>query len=157
MLFRSFPVTIRSSKILRSYLLKTFLREEIMSYLERNLGCYPATGELKFYRPSNYYAWGLLSKRKWTGIFFPLYFINFLVAIHKSPQSTSSKLIYLSELFSMKDLSPCSSFMWKLFKKQMKKQYGTNWVKGLFDIYFHTEDADHPLRFLPNLIDCDKL
>ena len=143
--------------IVGSHVLKTFHRDDIMGYLEKNLGFYPATGEIKFYRPSNYYAWGMLSERSWTSIFFPMYFANFLVAINKDKQQTSSKLIYLTELYHMKDLSPLANYMWKLFKVQMSSQYGERWIEALYNIYFHSEDEDHPLKYLPKQIDYDKL
>jgi len=126
-------------------ILGTWHGNEIMRYLELNFGNYPATGENKFYQPSNYYMWGLLTDRIWTGIFFPLYLASMMISIGKDRQQTSSKLIYLVELYSVKDKTVYTKLLWKIFVKNMQAQYGEYWVKELFAIYFHTEDADHPL------------
>lgn len=131
--------------LIGSRVLGTWHGGEIMDYLESNLGNYPATGENKFYQPSNYYMWGIYTGRKWTSIFFPLYFASMMISIGKDKQQTSSKLIYFAELYHVRSHSYATKILWKLFVQNMKVQYGDYWVKELFAIYFHTEDESHPL------------
>lgn len=143
--------------LVSSKILKTNHGDEIMSYLESHFGNYPATGSSKFYQPSNYYAWGLLTGRRWTGIFFPLYLTSMMISIGKPKQQTSSKLIYLAELYLIKDEALFTKMLWKLFVTNMKNQYGKYWIKALFEIYFNTEGDDFPLLELARRIDHDKL
>lgn len=131
--------------LISSKLLKTDHGDKIMTYLEKNFLNYPATGVPKFYQPSNFYMWGLLSSRKWTSIFYPFYMASFFFSIKKPKNETSSKLIYFVELYATKDFSFGSMFLWGFFVEEMKKQYGEDWIKELFEIYFNGEQEDFPI------------
>jgi len=136
--------------IASSYILKTPHRHNIIKYLTRHFGNYAATGESKFYNPADFYAWFELTGSKLKYLFLPFYTINLLITSNKTAQDTSGKLIYMTELFLMKDISLYSKLLWKYFDWRMKLMYSEKWVKDLVDIYFHTEDLDHPIRFLAN-------
>lgn len=131
--------------LISSKLLKTDHGDKIMTYLEKNFLNYPATGVPKFYQPSNFYMWGLLSSRKWTSIFYPFYMASFFLSIKKPKSETSSKLIYFIELYTTKDFSFGTRFLWSFFVEEMKKQYGEDWIKELFEIYFNGEQEDFPI------------
>lgn len=146
-----------SGMLISSHVLKTDHGNSILNYLETNFLNYPATGVNKFYQPSNFYAWGLLTGRKWTGIFYPLYAISFFISIKKDKSQTSSKLIYFNELYHMRKLSKPSDLLWKIFKKEMENQYGKDWINGLFEIYFKLEENDFPLKALSKGINYDHL
>lgn len=146
-----------SGMLISSHVLKTDHGNSILNYLETNFLNYPATGVNKFYQPSNYYMWGLLTKRKWTGVLFPLYLTSMMISIGKPKDQTSSKLIYFVELYNVRNLTSFTKLLWKLFVTNMKNQYGECWVKELFAIYFHTEDADHPLIELSRMVQCSAL
>lgn len=134
-----------SGMVISDFILGTGLRFDIWNYIFFNLGNYNATGENKFYNFGSYYSWAKMSHSLISFIFFPVYVINLLISISKEKQNTSSKLIYFSELYCMKEFSKISSLMWKYYKWKMKKMYGEFWVNELFKIYFHSESADYPL------------
>ena len=131
--------------LISSKLLKTDHGDKIMNYMEKNFLNYQATGVPKFYQPSNFYMWGLLTDRKWTMFFYPIYAVSFFISINKAPKETSSKLIYLIEFYTTKDKSFSSNLLWKFFIVEMKKQYGEDWIKELFEIYFNGEQEDFPI------------
>lgn len=131
-----------------SYILKTSHRFQIWDYLTKNFGNYPATGTTKFYNGGSYYAWAVLANSKISFLFAPWYTINLLISSNKPKQDTSSKLIYLDELYCMKNESFYSSILWKYYKWRMELMYGEKWIEALYDIYFGGEDLDHPLRKL---------
>jgi hypothetical protein len=139
-----------SGMIVGSYILGTYHRFNIMRYLKHKLGNYPATGENKFYNPADFYAWFELTDSKLKYLFLPFYTINLLITSNKKAQDTSGKLIYMTELYLMKDISLYSKLLWKYFDWRMKLMYSEKWVKDLVDIYFHNEDMDHPIRYLAN-------
>lgn len=135
-----------------SYILKTWHRESIKEKLIKGFGNYPATGSSKFYNPASYYAWAVLSDSKFQYIFAPFYTLNILISSNKQKNNTSSKLLYLTELYCMKNESLYSYFLWKYFTWRMEKMYGEKWIKSLYDIYFASEDIDYPLRELAGKI-----
>lgn len=131
-----------------SYILKTSHRFQIWDYMVKNFGNYPATGSTKFYNPGSYYSWALLAESKLSPLLAPWYTLNLLISTNKPKQDTSSKLIYLTELYTMKKESKYSEILWKYYSWRMEKMYGDKWIKALYDIYFGREDQDHPLREL---------
>ncbi len=133
-----------------SYLLKTHHKNTIWNYLFKHIGNYPATGARKFYNPGSYYSWAVLAQSKISFILAPWYTINLLISSNKGKQDTSSKLIYLTELFCMRDESTYCDFLWQYFEWRMEVMYGHSWVKSLYDIYFSGEELNHPLRELSN-------
>lgn len=131
--------------IVASYILKTLHKGFIIETLVSNYGNYPATGENKYYNPANLYAWGTLTSKKWAFLAAPLYTINLLISSNTEKGNTSSKLIYLTELFVMKEESLYVKMLYKYYTWRMTQMYGVNWVKELYAIYFASEGADHPL------------
>lgn len=135
-----------------SYALNTSHRFQIWKVLIANFGSYPATGVRKYYNPGSYYAWAVLAESKISFIFAPWYTINLLISSNKVAANTSSKLIYLDELYCMKDKSWYSKILWGYYSWRMEKMYGAKWVAVLYNIYFANEDLDHPLRELSRRI-----
>ena len=125
---------------------------DIAHYLVSNYGNYPATGVNKYYNPANYYAWLTLTGYKLAFLFAPLYTINLLITSNKEPGNTSSKLMYLDELYLLKDVSFYGKILWTYYVWRMKLMYGEKWIRSLFDIYFASEDMTHPLRDLSHKI-----
>ena len=124
----------------------------VLWYLKKHFGNYPATGTNKFYQPSNYYAWCVLCDSKWSFLFAILYTVSLLLSSNKGKEATSSKLIYMSELYIMKEKSAYSRLLWGYFSWRMKVMYGKLWVRELFGIYFKGEDLDHPLIKFSRLV-----
>lgn len=131
-----------------SYILDTTHRFSIWRYMVDHLGNYPATGVDKYYNPGSYYAWAVLADSKLSPLLAPWYTINLLISTNKPKQDTSSKLIYMTELYTMKQKSVYSKLLWNYYVWRMELMYGEKWTKALFDIYFGGEDMDHPLREL---------
>ena len=133
--------------LVSSKILNTNHRFEIWNQLVSNYGAYPAVIEnvLDYlpFNPSNYYAWGELSEKKWTKVFYPIYAVSLIIACAKEKQNTSSKIIYWLELSNI----DAPLLKW-FFEKRMEAMYGEKWIKELFDIYFHGEDLEHPLKKL---------
>lgn len=128
-----------------SHVLWMNYHHEIMTYLIANKGNYPATGENKRYLPANYFAWNLLCGIRPNWFIYSWYKLSMIISINKAPKETSSKLIYLLELWITKDFDDKAEHLWNIYKKQMTKQYGENWVGALFKRYFHQEENDFPL------------
>lgn len=143
--------------IVGSYVLKTQHRYDIIKYLEQHDGNYSATGKDKRYSLADYYAWLTLTGRWQAAIFAPFYTANLLISIGKDKEKTSSKLLYFTELFHMRKISDYSDFLWRVYKKKMESQYGKEWIKELFAIYFSREPKDHPLIYLSERACYDKL
>lgn len=142
-----------SSMIISSSILQTSHGVAIAEYLKHSNGNYPATGVSKHYNPSNYFAWYNISGVDGHTFFPKLIYIASLVITCNSPKSeTSSKLIYLAELYTLRKQYPK---LWKYYTGKMEDQYGPMWVKELFAIYFHTETPDYPLRELSSKFDLD--
>ncbi len=135
-----------------SFLLKTSHRFSVWNYLAKHFGNYPATGTTSFYNPGSYYAWAVLGESKISFLLAPWYTLNLLISTNKNKQNTSSKLIYMSELYVMKDLTAYGDFLWQYYEWRMQTMYGEKWVAALIDIYFGGEDLDHPLRELSRKI-----
>ena len=49
-----------------SNILGTWHGKDVLWFLKKHFGNYPATGKNKFYQPSDYYAWTLLCDSKWS-------------------------------------------------------------------------------------------
>jgi len=131
------------SEILRSY-----HRDTIWKHLISNHMSYNATGTFKAYNPADYYPWALIAGSSLAPIYAPFYFANLMISSNKPKEETSSKLIYLTELYVIKDKSAYANFLWKYFSWRMEKMYGKGWVGELYAIYFKNEHEDFPLRKL---------
>lgn len=142
-----------TSMIVTSNILNTSHGVEIAEYLRSHNGNYAATGVSKRYNPSNYFAWYKISGVKGhTLIPKIIYSISLIITCNGPKQDTSSKLLYLAELYTLRHQYPK---LWKYYTGKMKAQYGEMWVKELFAIYFHTETLDYPLRLLSSKFDID--
>lgn len=135
-----------------SYILELGHHKQIWEYIIEHYGSYPATGENKFYNPGSYYAWAVLADSKISFLLAPWYTLNLLISSNKPKENTSSKLIYITELYLMKEESFYSKILWKYFVWRMELMYGKKWIKSLYDIYFGGEELDHPLRILSRAI-----
>lgn len=129
--------------LVSSKILGTNHGKEIWNQLKENYGAYPAvvkdwTDYLPF-NPGNYYAWGKLVGSSFSLLFLPMYLINLVIACSKSPNNTSSKIIYWLELSNIN--SPLCKWY---FEKRMKSQYGNDWLLSLLTIYFGT-DSEFPV------------
>jgi len=131
-----------------SFILDTSHRFQIWKYLVEHWFNYPATGTPKYYNPGSYYAWAVLADSKISWVFAPLYTVNLLISSNKPASDTSSKLIYMDELYCMKGKSWYAKLLWSYYEWRMEKMYGAKWIKSLYDIYFGGEDMNHPLRQL---------
>lgn len=132
--------------IVASFILGTKHRIEIVKYLKDHWGNYPATGVNKRYNPASYCPWYILSGEKPSIITRSWYALNLLISSNKNKDNTSSKLIYLCELFITKDESLFCNILYSYFSWRMKIMYGSKWVYALFYEYFHrTELSDFPL------------
>lgn len=142
-----------TSMIVTSSILQTNHGVQVAEYLKHSNGNYPATGVSKRYNPSNYFAWYNISGvNGFTTIPGIIYTISLIITCNTPKQETSSKLLYLAELYTLRNKFPR---LWKYYTKKMKEQYGEFWVKELFAIYFHTETADYPLIELSRKFDLD--
>ncbi len=128
--------------------MRTKHRFDIWGYLVTHLGFYSATGVKKFYNPGSYYSWAILADSYISFIFAPWYTLNLLISTNKPKNDTSSKLIYLSELYCMKDKNAYGDFLWQYYEWRMQVMYGEKWIAALYDIYFGAEELSHPLRSL---------
>ena len=142
-----------TSFIVSSNILQTSHGPAIAEYLKHSNGNYPATGVSKRYNPSNYFAWYNIS-----GVnghtFFPslIYVVSLIITCNSAKTETSSKLLYLAELYTLRKQFPR---LWKYYTSKMEKQYGPLWVKELFAIYFASENAEYPLIKLSRQFDLD--
>lgn len=127
-----------------SYLLQTSHKDSIWHHLKTHFGAYNNTGKPLDYlpfNPANYYAWGELVGAKYHKIFLPFYLINLLIASSKDKMNTSSKIIYWLEL-SVLPKTWVNQQMKAIFERKMKAQYGEHWLRGLYEIYFASEDRN---------------
>lgn len=124
-----------------SKLLKTDHAEEIWQHLLKTGGSYNNTGRLFDYlpfNPGNYYNWGQLVGSKLSYLFLPIFVANLLIACNKPASNTSSKIMYWL-IFKTLPTSKLNNFMCRYYKRKMKAQYGENYLRGLYEIYFSME------------------
>jgi hypothetical protein len=131
-----------------SEVIKTYHRKTIWKHLISNHMTYNATGTVKAYNPADYYPWALMADSALAPIYAPFYFANLMISSNKAKEDASSKLIYLTELYVIKDKSSYANFLWKYFSWRMEKMYGKGWIGELYAIYFKNEEEDFPLRKL---------
>lgn len=128
-----------------SYMFQTIHKDIIWNQLKENLGAYPAIvkdwSDRLPYNPGNYYAWGQYAGSEYSYIFLPIYLANMVIAVNKSKDQTSSKLIYWLELQTMPS-SIINRALKNFFESKMKKQYGENFLFEMRKIYFSQEDIN---------------
>lgn len=138
--------------MLGSILIRVSIHKAVWGCLVSRFGSYPATGKAHWVNPGSYYAWAILGDSSFSFMLAPWYTINLLISTNKEKNDTSSKLIYIDELYNMKDKSWYSKLLYKYLDWRMTKMYGVKYIKSLVDIYYASEDMDHPIRELANRI-----
>ena len=128
--------------LVASKILGTGHGRDIWKHLIKHGGSYNNTGRLLDYlpfNPSNYYAWGQLVDSKLSYFFLPFYMVNLAIASSKPKENTSSKIIYWLELQNLPDTF-INRKLKEYYQEKMNNQYGRDWLKSLFGIYFNSED-----------------
>ena len=132
-----------------SKMLGTSHASEIASYGLKNFGIYNNNqkGFSLPMNPANYSIWlALANKSAFLQILFlPFFLINFIISMSKKKENTSSKLLYLVELFPLKEIQPYG-LLYSLYLARLKNQYGEKYLKEIFGIYF--KDENHPNNVL---------
>lgn len=132
-----------------SKMLGTSHASEIASYGLKHFGIYNNNqkGFSLPMNPANYSIWLALANKSaiLQILFLPFFLINFIISLSKEKQNTSSKLLYLVELFPLREIQPYG-FLYSIYVARMKKQYGEKYLKELFGIYF--KDENHPNNVL---------
>lgn len=131
-----------------SVLLKTEHAGKIWRHLLTHFGGYNNTGRMFDYlpfNPANYYNWGQLVGSKLSYLFLPIFVANMLIACNKPVVDTSSKIMYWL-IFKTIPTTKLNNFMHTYYERKMKAQYGENYLRGLYEIYFSTESrTEFPL------------
>lgn len=122
---------------------------EIASYGLKHFGIYNNNqkGFSLPMNPSNYSIWLALANKSalLQIIFLSFFLINFIISMSKEKQNTSSKLLYLVELFPLKEIQPYG-ILYRFYLARLKKQYSDKYLKEIFSIYFL--DENHPNNVL---------
>lgn len=133
--------------LISSKLLNTPNAEKIWKHLRGHFGTYNNTGRLTDcipYNPANFYAWGQIVGSVLSNMFLPFYIANLLIAIHKDPSNTSSKIMYWMEMEVMPK-TWINKTLFKIYNKQMIKQYGDDYLRRLLSLYHNAESLDFPI------------
>lgn len=144
-----------TSFFVTSYLLETNHRNTIWNYMKKHFGVYSVPGgERKLpFQPACYYPWARLADSRVSLLFFPFYVLAFTVAMIKDRSHTSSRLLYMDELYAMNKKGHfLDKLLYKAYVWKMKRMYGEKYVKGLTDIYFGAEELNHPVRLLASMV-----
>ena len=75
-------------------------------------------------------------------VFLPFYIINFIITMCKPANNTSSKKLYMLELYTLRNVFGFKT-LGKILDWRLRKQYGENYVNSIYSIYY---PAGHPLR-----------
>lgn len=97
--------------------------------------------------PGNYSPWLAMAGKKFLPVvFFIFYLINILITSFKNKQNTSSKKLYIIELYALviKQNNRLFKFVSKLFFSRLVSQYGEDFIHQIYKIYY---PEDHPLVF----------
>jgi hypothetical protein len=132
-----------------SFLLKTRHAKDIYRYGKRNLFIYNNVKPRKVapMNPGNWSIWAYCggSKVLWL-LFLPFFVINMLISCTKPKEITSSKLLYFTELYPVKNSNLIWKALWAKYSFLMRKQYGKEWLHKMMVIYY--KDENHPNRVL---------
>lgn len=138
-----------------SFLLDTPHRFQIWKYMLKHFGVYSFSGGKRYlpFQPACYYPWARLSRSYLSNFFLPFYILAMVISLNKSKDKTSSKLLYLDELYCMKKKGKwVDKLLWKYFDYKMKNMYGEKYIKELVNIYFWHEDDSFPLKAKSSLL-----
>lgn len=133
--------------LISSKLLNTPNGEKIWNHLKSHLGTYNNSGRLSEYvpyNPANFYSWGQIVGSKLSYLFLPLYICNLIIAMNKDASETSSKIMDAME-FMVMPKTWINKILFKMFEKQMIKQYGPNYFSIMLHIYHNAESAEFPI------------
>lgn len=133
--------------LISSNLLVTPNADKIWSHLITHFGTYNNTGKFSDYipyNPANFYSWGQIMGSKLSYLFLPFYIANLLISSHDSVEATSSNIMYWME-FHVMSKNWINKILFNIYEKQMKKQYGENYVSAMLHIYHSAESADFPI------------
>jgi hypothetical protein len=133
--------------LISSNILVTPNGQKVWDHLITHFGTYNNTGRLSEYipyNPANFYSWGQIMGSKLSYLFLPFYVANLLIAIHKDAQNTSSKIMDWME-FQVMPKTWINKILYKIYEKQMKKQYGENYISVMLHIYHNAESAEFPI------------
>lgn len=129
-----------------SYLFGTEHARQIADYGLKHFFVYDNNGqEYLPMNPGNYTPWLYLGERSklLQLVFLPFFLINFTITMLKPKQDTSSKLLYLVELYAMQKTSKFYKFLFNIYMKRIKKQY--DGLHNILLIYFH-QDINNPIN-----------
>lgn len=134
--------------LVASKILNTEHRFIIWKHLIAHFGSYNNTGRLLDYlpfNPANFYAWGQILESPISYLFLPFFVINTLITCNKKPQDTSSKILKWLEFRNM-PANFINKQLFRYYEKKMNAQYGENYLRGLYEIYFNMESrTEFPL------------
>lgn len=121
--------------------LNTDHRFKIWSHLIKNFGTYNNRGDFYGkvpYNPGCFYAWGQLVNSKLSYLFLLFYIINLIITCNRKPEDTSSKILDWLELKNIPETF-INKLLLKYYERKTQRQYGSNYIKALFEIYFKME------------------
>lgn len=133
--------------LISSTILKTPNAPKIWNHLKSHFGTYNNTRRLRDYipfNPANFYSWGQICGSLFSYFFLPMYLINLLIAINKEPSNTSSKIMYWME-FEIMPKTKTNVYLYNIYDKKMKKQYGNDYVSVLLHLYHNKEKPEFPI------------
>ena len=128
--------------LVSSTLLSTPNADKIWKHLITHFGTYNNTGRLRDslpFNPGNFYSWGQIVGSKLGYLALPLYIINLLIAIHKDPNNTSSKIMLWMEFATMPK-THINKILHSIYENEMIKQYGSDYVSFLLHFYHGAEN-----------------
>lgn len=100
-----------------------------------------------FLNPGNGFAWLSAAGSIYAVLaylFLPIFIINYLITVNKEAGNTSSKKLYLLELYTLQNKSKLHKALFIDFCKRMTKMYGEEFIFEIYKIYF--KDENHPNR-----------
>jgi hypothetical protein len=130
-----------------STLLSTPNADKVWDHLKWHCLSYNNTGRWLDYLPFNFgnlYSWSMMVGSKIGYLALPIYIINLLIAIHKEPANTSSKIMYWMELEVMPK-TYINLLLHAIYEKEMIKQYGGDYVSVLLHKYHNAEKPEFPI------------
>jgi hypothetical protein len=134
-----------------SYMYFTTHRFQIWSYLLKHLGTYDNTkgksGQLSRFlpfNPSNFFIWGLCAESNIYLFFLPFYLLSFIITLISSKDNTGSKILEWVSLYPHKNHWLCK-YLFRVFEWKMKRMYGNDYLKELFNGYHGKNSKEFPI------------
>jgi hypothetical protein len=122
-------------------------QDDVVSYGASNLGIFNNVKPRRVMpiNPGNYSPWlAMAGKKIWALHWLPCMLINMFIGSFKPKQDTSSRKLYLLELYaiSSKRQNFVFNFIAKRYFNSLKKKYGEYFINQIYSIYY---PASHPL------------